>query len=274
MRKQTLVKGLEKGICILVMLIVLIPFIWMVSMAFKTDAEILSFPPTFFPKEITWKHMISKWNRIPLMTYIKNTIIFAVGVAFVSVMIDSLAGYAFARIRFKGRNVLFSLILLTMMVPFQVTMIPLYIETYKFGLLNTFVGLILPRAATAYGIFFMRSFFLGLPKDLEEAARIDGLNEFGIYVKIMLPLCKSAFITLFIFVLMGNWNDLLYPMMMTSSTNMRTLPAGLAMFVGEGLTEVGPSMAGAFISMLPLFILYCFAQKYFVQGIAVSGMKG
>ena len=274
MRKQTLVKGLEKGICILVMLIVLIPFIWMVSMAFKTDAEILSFPPTFFPKEITWKHMISIWNRIPLLTYIKNTVIFAVGVAFVSVMIDSLAGYAFARIRFKGRNVLFSLILLTMMVPFQVTMIPLYIETYKFGLLNTFVGLILPRAATAYGIFFMRSFFLGLPKDLEEAARIDGLNEFGIYVKIMLPLCKSAFITLFIFVLMGNWNDLLYPMMMTSSTNMRTLPAGLAMFVGEGLTEVGPSMAGAFISMLPLFILYCFAQKYFVQGIAVSGMKG
>ena len=274
MKKSTLVKALEKGICILVMLVVLIPFIWMVCMAFKTDAEIMSFPPTFFPKEITLKHMTSIWKRIPLMIYIKNTVIFSIGVAFVSVMIDSLAGYAFARIRFKGRDVLFSLILMTMMVPFQVTMIPLYIETYKFGLLNTFVGLILPRAATAYGIFFMRSFFLGLPKDLEEAARIDGLNEFGIYMRIMLPLCKSAFITLFIFVLMGNWNDLLYPMMMTSSTNMRTLPAGLAMFVGEGLTEVGPSMAGAFISMLPLFILYCFAQKYFVQGLAVSGMKG
>ena len=257
MKKSTLVKALEKGICILVMLVVLIPFIWMVCMAFKTDAEIMSFPPTFFPKEITLKHMTSIWKRIPLMIYIKNTVIFSIGVAFVSVMIDSLAGYAFARIRFKGRDVLFSLILMTMMVPFQVTMIPLYIETYKFGLLNTFVGLILPRA-----------------KDLEEAARIDGLNEFGIYMRIMLPLCKSAFITLFIFVLMGNWNDLLYPMMMTSSTNMRTLPAGLAMFVGEGLTEVGPSMAGAFISMLPLFILYCFAQKYFVQGIAVSGMKG
>lgn len=274
MRKLTFVKVLEKGICIIMMFLILIPFAWMVSMAFKTNAEIMSFPPTFFPKEITWEHLTAIWKRIPLLTYIKNTVIFAVGVAFVSVMIDSLAGYAFARIRFKGREMLFSLILLTMMVPFQVTMIPLYIETYKFGLLNTFVGLILPRAATAYGIFFMRSFFLGLPKDLEEAARIDGLNEFGIYMKIMLPLCKSAFITLFIFVLMGNWNDLLYPMMMTSSTNMRTLPAGLAMFVGEGLTEVGPSMAGAFISLLPLFILYCFAQKYFVQGIAISGMKG
>ena len=273
MKRIRIADVVEKGVCLLAMLLVLIPFCWMVSMSFKTEAEIMSFPPTFFPKEISMKHMTAIWARIPLLTYIKNTVIFAVGVAFVSVMIDSLAGYAFARIRFRGREVLFSLILLTMMVPFQITMIPLYIETFKLGILDTFVGLILPRAATAYGIFFMRSFFLGLPKDLEESARIDGLHEFGIYVRIMLPLCKPAFITLFIFVLMGNWNDLLYPMMMTSSTKMRTLPAGLAMFVGEGLTEVGPSMAGAFISMIPLFVLYCLAQKYFVQGIAVSGMK-
>lgn len=273
MKKIRIADVVEKGVCLLVMLLVLIPFFWMVSMSFKTEAEIMPFPPTFFPKEISMKHMIAIWKRIPLLTYIKNTVIFAVGVAFVSVMIDSLAGYAFARIRFRGRETLFSLILLTMMVPFQITMIPLYIETFKLGILDTFVGLILPRAATAYGIFFMRSFFLGLPKDLEESARIDGLHEFGIYVRIMLPLCKPAFITLFIFVLMGNWNDLLYPMMMTSSTKMRTLPAGLAMFVGEGLTEVGPSMAGAFLSMIPLFVLYCMAQKYFVQGIAVSGMK-
>ena len=273
MKKIRIADVVEKGVCLLVMLLVLVPFFWMVSMSFKTEAEIMSFPPTFFPKEISMKHMIAIWKRIPLLTYIKNTVIFAVGVAFVFVMIDSLAGYAFARIRFRGRETLFSLILLTMMVPFQITMIPLYIETFKLGILDTFVGLILPRAATAYGIFFMRSFFLGLPKDLEESARIDGLHEFGIYVRIMLPLCKPAFITLFIFVLMGNWNDLLYPMMMTSSTKMRTLPAGLAMFVGEGLTEVGPSMAGAFLSMIPLFVLYCMAQKYFVQGIAVSGMK-
>ena len=273
MKKIRIADVVEKGVCLLVMLLVLVPFFWMVSMSFKTEAEIMSFPPTFFPKEISMKHMIAIWKRIPLLTYIKNTVIFAVEVAFVSVMIDSLAGYAFARIRFRGRETLFSLILLTMMVPFQITMIPLYIETFKLGILDTFVGLILPRAATAYGIFFMRSFFQGLPKDLEESARIDGLHEFGIYVRIMLPLCKPAFITLFIFVLMGNWNDLLYPMMMTSSTKMRTLPAGLAMFVGEGLTEVGPSMAGAFLSMIPLFVLYCMAQKYFVQGIAVSGMK-
>ncbi|WP_455616132.1 carbohydrate ABC transporter permease [Eisenbergiella sp.] len=273
MKKIKIADILEKGICLIVMFLVLVPFLWMVGMSFKTEAEIMSFPPTFIPKEWTLKHLTAIWGRIPLFTYIKNTIIFAVGVALVSVMIDSLAGYAFARMKFRGRETIFSLILLTMMVPFQITMIPLYIETYKLGILNTFIGLILPRAATAYGIFFMRSFFLGLPKDLEESARIDGLNEFGIYIRIMLPLCKPAFITLFIFVLMGNWNDLLYPMMMTSSTNMRTLPAGLAMFVGEGLTEVGPSMAGAFISMVPLFVLYCIAQKYFVQGIAVSGMK-
>ena len=164
MKKIRIADVVEKGVCLLVMLLVLVPFFWMVSMSFKTEAEIMSFPPTFFPKEISMKHMIAIWKRIPLLTYIKNTVIFAVGVAFVSVMIDSLAGYAFARIRFRGRETLFSLILLTMMVPFQITMIPLYIETFKLGILDTFVGLILPRAATAYGIFFMRSFFPGSAK--------------------------------------------------------------------------------------------------------------
>ena len=161
-----------------------------------------------------------------------------------------------------------------MLVPFQIIMIPLYIELHIVGILNTFVGLILPRITSAYGIYFMRSFFTGLPKELQEAARIDGMGEFGIFWRIMLPLCKPAFLTFFIFCLTSNWNDLLYPMMMTSSSDMRTLPAGLAMFVGEGVRETGPALAGALISMLPLLVLYCVAQKYFVEGIAVSGMKG
>ena len=160
-----------------------------------------------------------------------------------------------------------------MLIPFQIIMIPLYLELHTFGILNTYIGLILPRAASAYGMFFMRSFYMGLPKSLEEAARIDGMNEFGIYTKIMFPLCKPAFVTFFIFCLTSNWNDLIYPLMMTNSTKMRTLSAGLAMFVGEGVRETGPALAGALISMLPLLILYCFAQEFFVEGIAVSGMK-
>ena len=124
-------------------------------------------------------------------------------------------------------------------------MIPLYLELHNFGMLNTYLGLIIPRAASAYGMFFMRSFYMGLPKSLEEAARIDGMSEFGIFTKIMFPLCKPAFVTFFIFCLTSNWNDLIYPLMMTNSTKMRTLSAGLAMFVGEGVRETGPALAGA-----------------------------
>ena len=142
-----------------------------------------------------------------------------------------------------------------MLIPFQIIMIPLYLELHIFHILNTYVGLILPRIASAYGMYFMKSFYMGLPKELEEAARVDGMHEFGIYWKIMFPLCKPA-------------------MMMTNSTKMRTLSAGLAMFVGEGVRETGPALAGALISMLPLLVLYCFAQRFFVEGIAVSGLKG
>ena len=163
-----------------------------------------------------------------------------------------MAGYAFARLEFKGKEIIFNIVLLTMLIPFQIIMIPLYLELHTFGILNTYIGLILPRIASAYGMFFMRSFYIGLPKSLEEAARIDGMNEFGIYTKIMFPLCKPAFVTFFIFCLTSN---------------------GLAMFVGEGVRETGPALAGALISMLPLLILYCFAQEFFVEGIAVSGMK-
>nr|WP_288977081.1 carbohydrate ABC transporter permease [uncultured Blautia sp.] len=273
MKNNKISDSVEKILCIVVLITILVPFLWMVSMAFKQESEIMSFPPTFFPKEFTGIHIKEIFSRIPMLKYIRNTLVFSVGVGLISVFFDSLAGYAFARLNFKGRDRIFALILLTMMIPFNIIMIPLYIEVYKMNLLNTFIGLILPRAASAYGIFFMRSFFIGLPKDFEESARLDGLGEFGIYFRIMFPLCKPAVITMFIFVLMSNWNDLLYPMMMTSSTDMRTLSAGMAMFVGEGLTEVGPSMAGALVSILPLFIVYCFAQKYFVQGIALSGMK-
>ena len=205
--------------------------------------------------------------------YIRNTVIFAFGTTIFSIMLDSMAGYAFARIQFKGRRVLFNLVLLTMMIPFQITMIPLFVQIFKMGLLNTFPGLILPRLTSAFGIFMMRSFFVGLPKDLEEAARIDGMNEVGIFFRIMLPLCKAAMLSLAVFTMMGNWNDLLYPLMLTTTTEMRTLPSGLAMFVGERVTQYGPSIAGSVISMLPLLLMYCFAQKYFIAGIAMSGMK-
>ena len=274
MKRITVSKVVQAFICLLIVFLILFPFAWLVISTFKLQKDIIKWPPTFWPKTWTFNNYVEVFDRIPMARYISNTVIFAGAVSLFSAFFDSLAGYAFAKLDFRGKEVLFNIVLLTMLVPFQIIMIPLYIELNIVGILNTFVGLILPRITSAYGIYFMRSFFTGLPKELQEAARIDGMGEFGIFWRIMLPLCKPAFLTFFIFCLTSNWNDLLYPMMMTSSSDMRTLPAGLAMFVGEGVRETGPALAGALISMLPLLVLYCVAQKYFVEGIAVSGMKG
>lgn len=234
----------------------------------------MEYPPKLFTDKYTLKNFAMVFKNIPLFRFLINTLIFAGSVSLISIFFDSMAGYAFARFRFKGRKQLFLLVLFTMMVPFQVIMIPLYIEVYKFGMLNTYIGLILPKCTSPFGIYLMRSFFVSLPKELEEAARIDGLSEFKIFLKIMLPLCRPALISLFIFHFMYNWNDLLYPLMMTSSTNMRTLPAGLAMFVGQRVIQYGPTLAGLTVSILPLIIAYLLAQGYFQKGIAMTGLKG
>ena len=268
------VSALIKNLFLIFLIVmVLYPFLWVVISSFKYEKDIVTYPPTFFASTYTIEDYKRIVDYLPIVTYLKNTIIFAGGVGICTVFFDTLTGYAFARLNFRGKNILFSLILVTMMVPFQVIMTPIYMEVYGLGLLDTYAGLILPKITSAYGIYMMRSFFTSLPKELEEAVRIDGMNEFGIYFRIVLPLCKSAMVTLFIFTLMGCWNDLLYPLMLTSRTEMRTLSAGVAMFVGQYTVEYGPSLAIAIVSMLPLLLLYFMAQRYFVEGIAVSGLK-
>lgn len=273
-RKKVSVKKVLSTIgMLLVLFIIAFPFLWLIISSFKHEKDIISFPPKIFADNYTLDNYIKVWSTIPLLDYIKNTVIFAGGTVITSIFFDSLAGYAFARMRFKGKSALFYFVLLTMMIPFQVFMIPLFIEVNLLGLLDTYAGLIIPRMTTAFGIFMMRSFFITLPASLEEAARIDGLNEFGIFWKIMLPLSKPTLLSLSIFTLMNSWNDLLYPLILTSSSKMRTLPAGLALFTGQNISFYGPVMAGTVISMLPLLIIYIFAQKYFIQGTAMSGMK-
>ncbi len=273
-RKAVSGKKIIRTISMLVILLVIaFPFLWLIISSFKHEKDIISFPPSIFADSYTLDNYIKVWTTIPLLDYIKNTVIFAGGTVITSVFFDSLAGYAFARMRFKGKSVLFYFVLLTMMIPFQVFMIPLFIEVNLLGMLDTYAGLIIPRMTTAFGIFMMRSFFITLPDSLEEAARIDGLSEFNIFLKIMLPLSKPTLLSLGIFTLMNSWNDLLYPLILTSSSKMRTLPAGLALFTGQNISFYGPVMAGTVISMLPLLVVYIFAQKYFVQGTAMSGMK-
>lgn len=272
-KRITLFQLLGFLLTLLVVITVLVPIMWLLVSSFKTDSGVIQYPPAFFPVEWTIHQYQYVSKSIPIFSMTKSTVIFAGGVTIISLLFDSMAGYAFARMNFKGSKLLFSIILLTMMVPFQIIMTPLYIEVYKFHLLDTYAGLILPRATSAFGIYMMRSFFITLPKSLEESGRIDGMSEFRIFRSLMLPLCKPALISLGIFHFINNWNDLLYPLMLTSSTNKRTLSAGLAVLVGNKVIKYGPTLAATMISLAPLLILYLFLQKYFVEGIATAGIK-
>lgn len=260
-------------VLLLVALLVLLPVIWLFVSSFKTDADVISWPPSFLPKQWVVTQYQYVVGVIPVINMLKNTVIFAGTVTLVSLVVDSLAAYAFARMHFKGKNVIFSIILMTMMVPFQVIMIPLYMEEYVTGILNTYAGLILPRIASAYGIYLLSSFFMGIPKSLEEAARIDGMTDIKIYAQIIVPLSKPAFVSLGIFHFMNNWNDLLYPMMLTSSVEMRTLSAGLAILVGNHSIKYGPTLAATVISVAPLLVLFIAGQRFFMEGIATTGVK-
>ncbi len=273
MKASVMRSVIHKIVMVILLIIVVFPFVWLLISSFKYEKDIITFPPTIFASTATVENYQKVWTAIPLLSNLINTVIFAGGVMISSVFINSLAAYAFARMRFKGKNFFFYFVLLTMMMPFQIFMIPLFMEVNALGLLDTYAGLILPRMASASGIFMMRAFFVSLPKELEESARIDGLSEFMIFVKIMLPLCKPAMLTTAILTLMTNWKDLLYPLLLTSSTDMRTLPAGLALLAGQNVFTYGPIMAGAVISIVPLMIVYIILQKYFVQGALMSGLK-
>lgn len=255
-------------------LLVLVPILWIGFGAFKPEKEIISYPPTFWPETFTLGNFADVAKRIKIERYILNSVIYAVGTTAIAVFVNSLAGYVYARLEFKGKNICFLLTLATMMVPFQVIMVPLFLIVYKLGMYDTYWGLIIPRVAVAGSIFMMRAAFAGLPKELEDAARIDGVSEFGIFWRIMLPQVKPALICLTILSINGSWNDLLWPMLAASSTNMRTLANGLALFVGQNTIQYGAAFAGTLISLLPMLVLYLFGQKYFVQGMASSGLKG
>ena len=254
-------------------LVVLFPIIWMVFTAFKPEADIVSYPPTLWPRELTLEHFAEVWERIPFARLYLNTIIFAGGVTLISLLFDSMAAYALARIPFKGRGIVFVLILLLLMLPFQVTLIPLYDMLSGMGLTNTLPGLIIPRMTNAFGIFFLTQFFLSLPKDLEEAARMDGASEWRIYWGIIMPLARPALLTLGLFHFQYNWNDLLWPLVMSSSVETSTLPAGLALFMGQHVVEYGLLMAGSLLALLPVVIFFLLIQRSFVAGIATTGLK-
>jgi multiple sugar transport system permease protein len=264
---------LAVAVLIVVSFFVLLPFIWMLSASFRTEGDLTGNPTSLWPSAFTLQNYEQIWTQIPFGQQFLNSVAYAGTVTLVSVVFDSLAGYAFARYDFPGKRLLFIGILITLMLPIQVTFIPVYNLLVHLGWVNSLQGLIVPRIADAFGIFFMRQYFLGLPKDLEEAARIDGASEARIFFRVMLPLATSAVLTIAMFNLLANWNDLLWPLMVTTDPSMETLPAGLALFKGQHVSNYGLLMAGSVLSLIPMLIVFFFVQRRFIEGIATTGLK-
>lgn len=262
-------------ILILGAIIMLLPFVWMLSASSKTMAEIFQLPPRWLPATLTLKNYQQVFAEQPLFgRFFLNSVIVA-AFTVVSVLItSSLAGYAFAKFDFPGKNLLFVLFLSSMMIPFQVRMVPLYIMVSDWHLTDTYAGLILPGLVEAFGIFLMRQFITSIPNDLLDAARIDGASEPRIVLQILLPLLRPALSALAIFTLIGNWEAFLWPLLITNAEEMRTLPIGLASFAGRYIQRVDLEMAAATIAILPMVIVFFLLQKRFIEGITLSGLKG
>jgi multiple sugar transport system permease protein len=253
--------------------VMLLPLVWMLLTSFKPEADIVTFPPRLFPRHVTLQNYIDVWHRIPFARLYLNTIVFAGGVTIVSLLLDSMSAYALARLQFRGRGLVLALVLVMLMLPFQVTLIPLYDLLNSLGWTDTLHGLIVPRATNAFGIFFLRQFFLSLPKDLEEAARVDGAGEFRIYRQIVMPLAVPALLTLGLFHFMYNWNDLLWPLIVNQDQAHQTLPSGLALFMGQHVVEYGVLMAASVMSLVPVVLFFLLIQRRFVEGVATTGIK-
>ncbi|UQX89182.1 carbohydrate ABC transporter permease [Jatrophihabitans telluris] len=251
----------------------LLPVLWMLGASVRPEGNILSHPSDLIPTHWTLVNYRQIWSAIPFANELRSTVVFAGGVTIFSLLFDSMTAYALARLEFPGRRLFFVLILLFLMVPPQITLIPVYQMVAHLGLINTYPGMIIPRATNAFGIFFLRQFFVGLPSDLSQAARIDGASELRIYWSIVMPLARPALLTLGLFHFMYNWNDLLWPLIITTDNNMATLPAGLAQFAGTHVVEYGLLMAGATMAMLPMLLAFVAVQRKFIQGIATTGLK-
>ena len=257
-------------------LMFLTPFLWMLSSSLKDISEIYQFPPRLIPTDIKWSNYPDAWRALPFDVFFLNSFIVAIATTIGVVLTCSLAGYSFARLRYPGRDQIFLAYLATMMIPFPVLMVPLFVIMKNLHLVDSLWSLILPAIFTPAGTFLMRQFILTLPRELEEAARVDGCGFFGIYWRIVLPLMKPVIATLAIFTFLGSWNEFLWPLISISSIENKTLPLGLTMFQSQlsGRTPWNQVMAAATFTIVPVLILFVLGQKYYVKGIVTTGIKG
>ena len=265
---------LKYAVLLALTVVSLVPFVWMISSSLKTSIDVFSIPMRWIPQEFHFENYLQIWERVPLATYFKNTAVLAVIVTFMQILTSSFAAYAFAKMNFKGRDLLFMCYIGTIAVPWQVYMVPQFIMMRSIGLYDTIWALVVLQSFTAFGVFLMRQFYMGIPNDLSEAARIDGLSEYGIWARIILPLAKPAIATLCIFTFVNTWNDYMGPMIYLTTDIRKTIQVGLRRFIQAYSADYNLIMAASLCSLLPVTIVFLFLQRYFIEGIATTGMKG
>ncbi|MGH6924633.1 MAG: carbohydrate ABC transporter permease [Propylenella sp.] len=261
-------------VVILVTFTMLAPFVWMLSASLKLDRDVFAFPIEWIPDAPRWRNYIDIWTKIPLALFIYNTVKLTVIVTILQLLTSSFAAYAFAKLRFPYRNVLFLAYIATIAMPWQVYMVPQFLLMREFGLNNTHLALICLQAFTAFGVFLMRQFYMSIPDELCEAARIDGMSEYGIWWRIMLPLSMPALSTLTIFTFVTTWNDFLGPLIYLTKTELKTIQIGIRMFITQYTQEYGLIMAASVVSLIPVLVVFLALQRSFVEGIASTGIKG
>jgi multiple sugar transport system permease protein len=262
------------GLLLVAAAAIMVPFVWMVSASLKRNNEVFTIPVEWIPSSFQWNNFADIWQRVPLGTYLGNTILLSVVITLLQLLTGSFAAYGFAKMRFPGRDALFFAYVATIAVPWQAYMIPQYIMMRKAGLTDTLLSLIVLQAFGAFGVFLMRQYYQTIPDELCEAARVDGLTEYGIWARIILPLSKPALASLGLLTFVNTWNDYMGPFIYLTSNDLWTIQLGLRSFVGQFDADYAMMMTGSVLSILPILFIFLVGQRYFIQGIATSGLKG
>jgi len=251
-----------------------LPLLWMLSSSLKLDSDVFSIPIQWIPKNPVWANYMTFWQKLDFVTFTMNSFKLSISVTIIQVLTCSFAAYGFSKCHFWGRDTLFFLYIATIAIPWQVYMLPQYVQMRMLHLINSHLGYVYLHAFSAFGVFLVRQFYFSIPNELLDAARIDGLSEYGIYFRIVLPLSKPVLATLSIFTFVTVWNDFMGPLIYFDSMNKKTIPLGIRMFIGQYSTEYGLIMAASVVSLIPVFVVFLLFQRFFVEGIATSGLKG
>ena len=271
--KRALQRALLYGVLAGAAVVTLLPLLWMVSASLMPSGEATALPPRLLPRSVTLEHYRTLFTRLRLARYAANSALLAAAVTLISLLLNSMAGYAFAKFRFGGRDRIFQMLLAALVIPGQVAMLPLFLMLRELGVINTYWGVIIPGMASIFGIFLVRQYALSIPDSLLDAARIDGAGEFRIYWSLVLPACVPILVTLAIFTFMGTWNDFLWPLIVLTDDRLYTLPVAVANLAGEHVQDIELMMAGAVLTVLPVVVIFMALQRYYISGIMSGSLK-